>query len=253
MYPICFYIGNHPIHWYGVMMAAAFLAAITHWRFLGRKEGRDAAFCTDLAFWIMIGGILGARVAYVLANWGYYRASPGQILRIDQGGLVYYGGFFAAVGVIWILARQRREPLLSLLDFVATALPLGHAIGRIGCFLNGCCYGSPSRLPWAVVQPYVDSVPRHPVQLYETGANLAIYLILLQAYARKERHGRVTALYLLVYPACRFMLEFFRGDGRLRWDGLTAAQWSSIAILASGAALWLLTGRRSGSVHSQRG
>jgi phosphatidylglycerol:prolipoprotein diacylglycerol transferase len=252
MHPILCHVAGHPIHWYGVLMAAAFVAATIHWRLLGRQEGRDAAFCTDLAFWIMIAGIVGARIAYVLANLEYYADNPLSVIRVDQGGLVFYGGFLGGGAAVWALARRRGEPVLGLLDFVLTALPLGHALGRIGCFLNGCCYGRPTDAPWGIVQRYVDAAPRHPVQLYEAAGNLLLYVLLLRLYRWKHRDGQVVAVYLLIYPLLRFAFEWLRGDERVRWAGMTAAQWSSIALLLVGAWFWSLTGRRYDSAHNGR-
>ncbi|MBN1267995.1 MAG: prolipoprotein diacylglyceryl transferase [Kiritimatiellae bacterium] len=258
MHPICFYLGSRPIYWYGVMTALGFLAAVVHWSLLARRERRDPGFGSDLAFWAMIGGILGARVAYVLAHLDVFLAEPLTILRIDQGGLIYYGGFIGGTLAIVLFARRRHLPLPYIADFTVTGLPLGHALGRIGCFLNGCCYGSPSGALPGVQFPegsepwlsYPDT-PLHPTQLYEFGWNLLVYAVLFRAYRRYPRNGRTFCLYLLLYPLGRFALEFLRGDQRLHWLGLTAAQVISLGLLAAGAALWAGI-RRKAVVHPQR-
>jgi len=141
MHPIFFKIGPLPIHSFGVMMGLAFLAGLYNWVLLGRKEGRDYSYCSDLLFWIMISGILGARLACVVSDWPYYAEKPVRILQIWNGGLIYYGGFVAAALAVVIFARVHKQNLLSVLDFVATSVPLAHAFGRVGCFLNGCCHG----------------------------------------------------------------------------------------------------------------
>lgn len=239
MNPICFYIGNRPIYWYGVMMAIAFLAAIAHWRILGRKEGRDPSFGSELAFWLMLAGIVGARIGYVLANLSEFTEKPWTILRVDQGGLIFYSGFIGAGLVAIIFARVKREKFWPFSDFVVTALPLGHAIGRTGCFLNGCCYGTPCTLPWAVSVPNPDITwMRHPTQLYSSILNVIIYLILLWFYGHRKREGRVFALYLMLYPLSRFFLEFFRGDERLHLHGFCVAQVLSLVFFIVGLALW---------------
>ena len=250
MHPEFIQIGSRTIYWYGVLMAAAFLAGMVHWRLLGRREGRDAAFCTDLAFWIMIAGILGARVSYVAANWGHYAQHLMEIPRIDKGGVIYYGGFMGAVIAVVVIARLRREQPLALGDFVITALPLGHALGRIGCFLNGCCYGVPGNGSWCVALPAVDGIPRQPVQLYEAAFNLTLYVVLTLAYRARRPSGSVVALYLLTYPMGRFLLEFLRGDERLHWIGLTHAQVISVAAFVIGLCLW--TRVRSSHVLAHR-
>jgi phosphatidylglycerol:prolipoprotein diacylglycerol transferase len=222
------------------MMACAFLVCMAHLAALAKKDGRPSSLVSDLGLWIMIGAILGARTSYVIANWSDFAASPGLIFRVDQGGLIYYGGLFGATLATIIFARVRREPLWSLWDFIATALPLGHAIGRIGCFLNGCCYGSVCDLPWSI---YAEGARRHPVQLYEAFGNLAIYALINWLYRRRQRDGRLAALYLILYPLLRFIAEWVRGDVRQHWLGLTMAQDISLGIMAIGFLLWFLLPR----------
>jgi phosphatidylglycerol---prolipoprotein diacylglyceryl transferase len=240
---VCFHIGSRAIYWYGVMMASAFLAAMVHWTWLGRRTKRDTTYAADLAFWVMLGGILGARLFYVLANPAIFRADPWAIPRIDQGGLIYYGGFLGGTLAFLIFARVRRANLLDLWDFGITALPLGHAFGRIGCFLNDCCFGRNVSPRWSFLAAGLD---RYPVQIYEAVFNLAVYGFLTWFYLnrRRGRNGTVLALYLLTYPIGRFLLEFLRGDERLRWGALSVAQCISLALLAGGVLLWLLVSRR---------
>lgn len=266
MDPVCFHIGSRPIYWYGVMMACAFLAGIAHWRWLARREGRDESLAGDLAFWIVLGGLAGARAAYVAANWSYFRLVPAEIIRMDQGGLVYYGGFIGAAAVIVAIALIRRLKMLDLGDFVITALPLGHALGRIGCFLNGCCYGKTTASVFGFVYPGgADSavwrtqvkaglvkasdphcLPVYPVQLFEAAFNLALYVLLTVFYLRwrRGRQGLVVAAYLLLYPLGRFTLETLRGDERLALGPLNAAQGLSLALFLTGAILWFALSRR---------
>ncbi len=249
MHPICFHIGTRPIYFYGVMMAAAFLACIVHWTALGRKEGRAPSFGSDLAVWLMISGIAGARLGYVLANMEDFATRPWDIVRLDKGGLIFFGGFIAACAAVIVFARLRHERLWPVADFTVSALPLGHAIGRIGCFLNGCCYGTPSTVPWSVK---LHGALRHPVQLYEALLNIGIYLILLSSYRRKIGEGRVFALYLFLYSTERFMIEFLRGDERLRLHGLSMAQYICIVLFAAGAVIWLLAPARRSSSGKER-
>lgn len=237
MHPICFYIGSRPIYWYGVMVATAFLTAVLNWHLIARREHRPPGFATDMAFWIMLAGILGARAAYVLANLDYYLAEPGKVLRIDLGGLIYYGGFIGGILAVIAFARFNKLRMWSMGDYAITSIPLAHAIGRIGCFLNGCCYGTPTDLPCAVV---FDEVARHPTQLYEAAGNLAVFGLLTWFYFRRKREGTVLALYLMTYPILRFLLEFLRGDERLRIAGLSLAQHLSIGLFVFGVVLWFV-------------
>jgi len=268
MHPVCFEIGSLTINWYGVMMALAFLAGLASWTFLGRKEGRGYNYCTDLLFWIMVSGIVGARIAYVLKDIEPFLAEPTTILRVDQGGLVFYGGFLGSVAAAIVFARRRGEKMPAFLDFAATSVPLGHAFGRIGCFLNGCCFGREYGGIGAVAYPahthpwwhYVyagkitrfdsHSVPVHAVQLYEAAYNVLLYVLLVWAYRRRKRDGHVAAAYLLAYPAGRFCFEFLRGDDRAEWLGLSVAQFLSIGLFAAGAVMWFLVRRRPHEAHS---
>lgn len=238
MDPVCFTLGGRPIYWYGVFMALAFLAAVTHWNWLGRRQQRPPGFGSELAFWIMLAGIVGSRAAYVCSEIQEFRGRWLAVVRVDQGGLIFYGGFLGAILAVWLLARRRGEPFWSLADFTISALPLGHAFGRIGCFLNGCCYGRPSGAAWACAS---HDALRHPTQLYEAAANLLVYAVLLGALripSVKDRPGRLAGLYLMLYPPVRFAVEFLRGDPRMRWAGLSVAQWASLALFLLGAALW---------------
>ena len=236
MDPVCFHIGSRPIYWYGVMMALAFLAGIGHWHWLGRRTGRDVSVAGDLAFWLMVGGILGARLAYVISNFDYYRAAPQEIIRIDQGGLIFYGGFLGGLLTFFAFARWRRFHPLDLADFTVTALPLGHALGRVGCFLNGCCGGSVTPHPSFLT----CGLTHYPVQLYETFFNLGVYALLTWFYLRRRgtRTGSVVALYLMTYPIGRFLLEYIRGDARMRLGSFDMAQVISLILIMTGLILW---------------
>jgi phosphatidylglycerol---prolipoprotein diacylglyceryl transferase len=259
MHSVLFEIGPLPIHWYGVMMATGFLAGLTSWVLLGRTCNRDAQFCSDLMFWVMLSGVFGARIAYVVENWSLYADSPLAILKLNQGGLIFYGGLIAAGAVIVFYARQRGERALPLVDFSLTAVPLAHAFGRIGCFLHGCCFGKCTDLPLGVRFPQgtgawishhsADLIGEmaplskavHPVQLYEAAYNLIIYGVLVLIFRRSTRAGTVSAAYMMLYSLGRFALEFFRGDRgvRLEIGSLSVGQAVSIPIFLLGVVLLL--------------
>ena len=247
--PVCFTIGARPIYWYGVLMALAFAVSLLHLTFVGRRAGHDSAFASDLVFWCMVGGIVGARLAYVAANWEYFAIHPVRIVRMDQGGLIYYGGFFGAGIALWLFAARRGERLTAVMDLIVTALPLGHALGRVGCFLNGCCYGRPSTGAWAVV---LDGVARLPVQLFESAGNLILWAALTFVFLRRPRPGTVLGLYCICYSTLRFLLEFQRGDPRLTWGPFTDAQWLSAALFATGLFILLRAQGRTDD-HAARG
>jgi phosphatidylglycerol:prolipoprotein diacylglycerol transferase len=264
MHPLCFRLGPLAIHSYGVMMALGFLAGLASWTWLSRGRERGFAFCSDLLFWIMVSGVLGARIAYVVSEWPSFAAHPIDIIRIDQGGLIYYGGFIGAAIAVFVFARVRRQNARELLDFTITSVPLAHALGRVGCLLNGCCHGKegggmlavtfpPDSLAWLdqleagrIARDAPRSLPVHPVQLYEAAFDLALYALLIVFYRRTPRPGSTTALYLLIYPLGRFSLEFLRGDSRMRCGGLSVAQWFSVALFVVGIG-FLATLRSRGS------
>ncbi|MGD9781489.1 MAG: prolipoprotein diacylglyceryl transferase [Kiritimatiellia bacterium] len=252
MHPVLFHFFGKEIYTYGILAASGFLAAILTWVWLERRETRPPGFAADLGFWLMSGGIVGSRLAYVAANWAYYRIHPLEIVRIDQGGLIFYGGLVLASIVLVFFARHQRLPVWHLADFAIPGLAIGHSLGRLGCFFNGCCYGRPAaHSGWGVVYPPLcepgrlfAGIPLYPVQLIESVGLLAIWMALLFAYPRRRKDGAVFALYLVLYPPLRFFLEYGRGDDRL--DGLVvnAAQTVSVFLLLAGILLLVFLPRR---------
>jgi phosphatidylglycerol---prolipoprotein diacylglyceryl transferase len=260
MNPLCFKIGALSIHWYGVMMAFGFMAGLANWVQLGRKEGRDFNFCSDLLFWVMVSGVVGARLAFVAGDWEHFSKDLKAIVRVDQGGLIFYGGLISAAAVLFFFARSRKQPFSSLVDFVITSVPVAHAFGRVGCFLNGCCFGAPSgRMPgvcypgdtvslaWRhhvaaglIQADAARSLPVHPVQLYEAALNVVLFLCLRYLYPRRRWNGQVVVAYMCGYAAVRFATETLRGDRgqRMQYLGLSSAQWVSLALLAVAAGIY---------------
>lgn len=259
MYPHLFSIGPIHVHAYGFMMAMGFVAGLLHWIWLGRDRGYSRATCTDLMILVMVSGILGGRLAFVLENLDRFLESPGEIVRLDQGGLVFYGGLALAALAVLLFARRRKLAFVPLVDFTLTAVPLSHAFGRIGCFLNSCCYGARCAsagcglafpkfsLPWhahyqaGLIGPQAPaSLPVHPVQLYEAGFNLVVYVLLLWLYRHNKRAGLVSAAYLVLYATGRFMLEFLRGDHaeRAGLAGLSVGQLVSLPLFGVGLVLF---------------
>lgn len=249
MHPVLFMVFGFPVRAYGVMAALGFLAAVGTWMWLGRRDPRfPQDLAVDLGVCLMLSGIAGSRIAYVVANWEHYRAAPAEIIRIDQGGLIFYGGLILASAVLVLFARRKGIPLWRMADFAIPGLAVGHALGRIGCFLNGCCYGrvAAAHPAWGVVYPACSEpgqvfpgVPLYPVQLLEAAGLLAIWAVLLRVYPRKRRDGTVFALYLLLYPPLRFVLEYLRGDPRQGVWQVDVAQWVSIGLWVCG---WTLAG-----------
>jgi phosphatidylglycerol:prolipoprotein diacylglycerol transferase len=257
MYRVCVDIAGFTIYWYGVMMMLGFLSGWGTWVLLGRSRGYDKAQCSDLLFWVIISGLLGARAAFVLEDLPYFLAHPVSILAFREGGMVFYGGFLGTVLALVIYARCRRLRVLPLLDLIVTGLPIAHALGRLGCLLNGCCYGSRTdgalgigyprySIPWEaqlrvseITQYDLKALPLHAVQMYEAGVNLLIFAVVVMVYRRSRRPGMTAGVYALLYAAGRSLMEHFRGDRDVRAavGPLSIAQAISVGVALGGVAL----------------
>jgi phosphatidylglycerol:prolipoprotein diacylglycerol transferase len=253
VHPEAFKIGSLTIYWYGVMVALAFIAGL--WTAVRRapRDGLAPDKVADLAPWLIVAGLVGARALFVLSYWKEYFADQPwwEVFMIRHGGLVFYGGFIGAVAAVILYARWKQLPLVKLGDTLAPSIALGHVFGRIGCFLNGCCHGAACTLPWGVRFPAEHASggqPVHPTQLYEAGLNLLLYAGLAWLHRRKTFHGQVFGVYLLGYAVLRAGVEFFRGDyGDHRLGPFTPGQAISVLIFAVGLAFLHLTRRASGA------
>ncbi len=237
MFPVICHIGPFTLFAYGLMLALAVIAA----SFLAAREagrrGLVQADIYDLAFWVVLWGILGARVFYVFLYLDHYLQFPLEILMLQKGGLAWQGSLLAgtAAGVVFI--RRKKLPLVPLMDMVAPFIALGQSIGRIGCLLNGCCYGK--AVAWGLYFP-VWGARLHPTQVYMSLGDLAVFLILRALQERGgQPAGRLFILYLALSSLERFVVEFFRADTLVLWGGLTLFQYTCAAFIA--AALFINT------------
>ena len=219
MHPVLLQVGSLKIYAYGVFVAVGFLSAI--W-VAGReiaRQGIDREKFYDMGFWVVLSAIAGARLFHVLVYWRQYAPDPVEILKLWNGGLVFYGGFIAAVAACLLYLRRNRIPFLPVADASAVAIPLGLAFGRLGCTMAGCCFGKPSTLPWAVTFSDPASlaplhVPLHPTQIYESMAGFAIFGFLYATRDRFRTPGVRFWTMLILYGAARSFLEIFRDDPR---------------------------------------
>lgn len=248
MHPILIEFGPFKLFTYGLLVALGFLAFLWVGTREARRYGIAAKDFQDLGFTVLLSAIVGARLFFVVLEWRYFLENPLQLVALWKGGLVFYGGFVGAtVAAVW-LARRRRLPAWDTADAVAPALALGQALGRLGCFFAGCCYGAACDLPWAVTFTDPNSlarlgVPLHPTQLYEAAADLSLFALLYFGVApRRRAPGRVFGWYLVLYPALRFVVEMFRDDPRGALGPLSTSQAVGIPLFAAG--LWILLARR---------
>ena len=247
MHPVLLEVGGARIYSYGVLVAIGFLAAI---RVAGREiswKGLDRETFHEMAFWVVISAIAGARLFHVLVYHGYYLRAPSEIVKLWNGGLVFYGGLLAATAASVVFLRRRRMPILPVTDAASLGIPLGLAFGRIGCTLAGCCYGKPADLPWAIVFTDPSSlaplhVSLHPTQLYESLASFAMFAFLYAARKRFRTPGMRFWTMLVLYGVVRSFLEIFRDDPRGFLGPFSESQVVS-ALLIGYAAISILRAR----------
>lgn len=253
MFPELFSIGFLHIKTYGACMAIGFLLC---WNLMERISGRNDL--SNLLIALILSGVVGSRAAYVIENWSReFAANPWNVIRVDQGGLVFYGGLILALAVFIVWSVVRRENMVAMADLLAAVLPLGHAFGRIGCFFFGCCYGKRCPGAWygvsfpqfspawheqatsgALPASAACSLPVIPTQLIEAAALLVLFALLQWLYRRQKARaaapGLVAAAYFALYAIIRFPLEFLRGDQRAELGPLSIAQAISIGTFLVG-------------------
>ena len=244
MHPIAFYFGALPIRWYGVMMALAFLAGLWTATRRARLANVSGEIIADVTMWLMAGSIAGARIVYVTTYWKQEFADQPfhEVFMIQHGGLVYYGGLIGATLAGFGYLTWKKLPVWKIADVLAPSIALGSVFGRIGCLLNGCCFGRACDLPWAIHFPSDHETlgaSVHPTQIYDALLNLILYLALAWLFRRRKFDGQILALYFIGYAICRTTVEFFRGDYPVNHihAGLTSAQIVSLPILIVGIAL----------------
>lgn len=244
MFPTVIKLGPFAVRSYGLMVAIGLFAALQYLLVKSRQKGLSENKITDMVLYTIVAGLIGARIAYVLTNFRFYFNNPSDIFKIWEGGLVFYGGFLA--GLLALAVFVRMNPKLDfweLGDILAPAVSLGHAFGRVGCLLAGCCYGKPSELPWAVKFTNPESlaplgVCLHPTQIYESLGAVAIFAALDRFNTKPHKKGQTVFAYLFLYGLLRFLVEFLRGDDRgAQLLSLSQGQMISLIIIAASA--WL--------------
>ena len=241
MYPDLIDLGFLHLKTYGALMATGFIVC---WWLVERLSGRKDL--SNLLMLLMLGGVVGSRAAYVIEHWqAEFASNPMSVIRVDQGGLMFYGGFILSFVVFFAWCFFKREHPLRLADLLSTVMPLGHAFGRVGCFFYGCCYGRDSDAWCAVTFPAGSPswyehgrrmVSVLPTQLFEAAALLALFVALMALGRRgaRERPGLVTGAYLIGYAVIRFGIEYLRGDPRAAVGPLSISQAISVGMVVVG-------------------
>ena len=255
MHGIAFQVFGLNVHWYGIMVALGFLASLAVLEYKRGYARMTSDQVIDLSIIIVVCGIVGARIAYVIQFFDQFRNDFWKVIRIDQGGLVFYGGFILAALVIFRYVRKHKLCMSRILDICAPAMAIGHAFGRVGCFVQGCCFGRPCQAFGVVYPPGTAPAARYPdlnsvflniklygkaaasslqllpVQLFEAAGNLLLGLALLFLFRKIRKSGMIAACYFVCYGIMRFILEFFRGDHTDRIIGMTRAQLIGLFIM----------------------
>ncbi|MGH9838212.1 MAG: prolipoprotein diacylglyceryl transferase [Blastocatellia bacterium] len=254
MFPELFKIPwlNLPINTYGLLLAVAFIVGLQFAARMAERDGLDRRRVYDLGLWIMVAALIGAKLLLIVNEWDGFSRNPRQFFTFAllRSGGVFYGGFIGAVIVTVIVARRHKLSLWRTADAIAPGIAIGHAIGRLGCFFAGCCWGKPVTVAWGVhfsergheitgvptiVSHLSEPAQRsywasriggldaplhlHPTQLYETAVTLVIFLALLALSRRRRFEGQIMLAYAAIYAAARFVIEFWRDDprGSLLW------------------------------------
>jgi len=255
MHPVLFdlhlgRLGSFTVGTYGLFYALGFLLALRLAVFYARREGIETARIVDLGIVALLAGFVGAKVVLYLLTPRVYLADPMEMIRSLRSAGVFYGGFLFASLAAVLYVRRHRLPLGRVADLMAPPLALGQAVGRLGCFAAGCCYGKPASVPWAVTFTDVYAArttgtpldtPLHPSQLYESALAFLLFLGLLWLSDRKRFPGQVVLSYTVGYSVIRFVLEYWRGDldrGSFFGGALSTSQLIAIVLVLGAAALW---------------
>lgn len=250
MCPRLFTIGPFSLPTYGLMVALGFLLGLHLAGKLAKRSGLDPNHVTNLGVSIALSAILGAKVFMIFSNWDYYSADFSRLFSFSalQAGGVFYGGLLAALATAFYYTRKHNLPWLKTADAFAPALAAGHAVGRLGCFAAGCCWGQPTDLPWGVM--FTDQAAHdftgvplgihlHPTQLYESAGTALVAVFLFRRFGKPHAPGSILAWYMVLYSSFRFVVEFFRADGArpLLGDWLSATQIVAAGLILMGVAL----------------
>lgn len=249
--PVAFKLFGLEVRWYGILIAIGAFLAINVAEKMGKrynyKDGLYNLFSSDLGIFVILLGVIGARLYYVIFQWDYYRENPGEILAIRNGGLAIYGGILAGLLATYIFSRIKKIKFMTILDCLAPAVPLAQAIGRWGNFINGEAHGGPTDLPWAIM---VDGIKVHPTFLYESLLDFFIFMLLYFFVSKRQKfEGQLFTLYLIIYGCGRFFIEAMRTDS-LYFGPFRVSQLLSLILVVIGLIIYFynISGLKNKSV-----
>ena len=253
------------LHWYGLLIAMGFWVSMLYARRQAARENEDPEKVQDMAFWLLLFGLMGARFIFILTRWDVYMQNPLKILTFWEGGFVFYGGFIGAAFTLIYYTTVHKLPFFKYADLLIPFLAMAHAVGRLGCLMAGCCFGEPTEMAWGIQFPsgsacHVQhlrlgdvgandpSLAVHPTQLYEAVAELIMFFYLSWLRMRKRFHGQVLLAWLIGYPIIRSVIEMYRGD-KIRgiyklieadwFPAMSTSQYISILVALSAVGTWL--------------
>ena len=251
MFPRLFHIGSFNMPTYGLLVSLGVLLGLWISVRNSQKQGINPDNAWNLGIIVVMCGIIGAKVLYIIVDWSEYAAHPGEIFSLNtlQAGGVFSGGLIGAFAAAAWYIHRHRMPALATCDAFAPGLALGHAIGRIGCFAAGCCFGKPTDHFWGVTftSPIAHELVGTPIgealqptQLFESAVELANFFLLAWLLKRKKFDGEVMGTYFFLYGIARFFLEYLRGDpGRGDVFGIiTGTQLVALCLIAAGGLIW---------------
>ncbi len=236
MHPEICKIGPFTVYAYGLMLVAAFTASSLLASRQAKKENINPEIIFNLLFFVFVCGILGARIFYVIENISYYLKSPKEIIMLQHGGMAWFGGLIFGTGAAIIFIKKNKLKLFKILDILVPFVALAQSIGRIGCLLNGCCYGRPAE--FGIYFKVFDQA-LIPIQLYSSLLLLLIFFILRFMQDKRHAPGAILCAYLFLYSIKRFFIEYFRNDSPRIFHGLTLFQALSLALLSVSLLLFI--------------
>ena len=258
MFPNLFSVGPLTMHTYGLMAALGVAAAITVTILSAKKEGFTTDQVMDMGFIMILSAIIGARLLYVLIKLPYYIKNPLEIFELWHGGLVFSGGVIAVIISMAFYLKRHNISFWKTGDLWAPGVAIGQAIGRIGCFMAGCCYGKPTHCILGVTFTNPDSlaprgVPIHPTQLYSSAAGFIIFVILIILKSKKRFNGQVILWFFILHSTARLAIERFRGDyrGMLPGTNMTVTQFIALMTLVTAVILLFVKKHQSETTETE--